>query len=82
MEKAIFRPIIKSYSKHSVNNIIQYTTFPKQTETIPTEYEEDKTFKDYAIILQGPIRSEEQFTVNSVKYYRKCYPEASIIVST
>lgn len=35
-----------------------------------------------AIIMQGPLRCEDHFTVRSVEYYRKMYPNAVIIVST
>lgn len=36
----------------------------------------------FAIIMQGPIRTEDNFTVETVKYYRGIYPNAGIIVST
>lgn len=36
----------------------------------------------YAIVMQGPIRIEEKFTLTTVAYYKKMYPSAYIIVST
>lgn len=36
----------------------------------------------YAIVLQGPIALEENFTVESIRYYRRMYPEAAVILST
>lgn len=36
----------------------------------------------FAIVMQGPIRAEDDFTVETVKYYKKLYPNAGIIVST
>lgn len=38
--------------------------------------------KSFAIVLQGPICREHQFTIETVKYYRKIYNNAIIIVST
>lgn len=37
---------------------------------------------DVAIIIQGPIILEENFTLETVKIYRKIYPTAKIIVTT
>lgn len=36
----------------------------------------------FAIVMQGPIRVEDDFTIETVKYYRNFYPKAEIIVST
>ena len=35
-----------------------------------------------AIVIQGPIRHEDNFTLESVKLYRRHYPSATIILST
>ena len=35
-----------------------------------------------AIIMQGPIRSEDNFTLETVKLYRRHYPSATVILST
>lgn len=35
-----------------------------------------------AIVLQGPIRHEEQFTLNTVQLYRQHFPLAKVVVST
>ena len=35
-----------------------------------------------AIIIQGPIKHEDNFTVETVKLYRQHYPSATIILST
>lgn len=36
----------------------------------------------YAIVMQGPIRMEENFTLKTIEYYKKVFPQAYIIVST
>lgn len=82
LEKAILRPVMRSYSRHSENSVYQYTKLPKSVDRMPVEWPDDGRFSDYAIILQGPIRSEDHFTVDTVKYYKRCYSGASVIVST
>ena len=42
----------------------------------------NQQFESFAIVVQGPIRVEDDFTIESVKYYRTLYPKAGIIVST
>jgi hypothetical protein len=34
------------------------------------------------IVLQGPIRREDHFTLNTVSLYRRHYPDAAIVIST
>lgn len=83
MERVVLCPIIKSYSKHSKYNIIQYIKYKKNIESLPTEWPNNTNqFSYYSIILQGPIKTEDKFTVETVYYYTRCYPGASIIVST
>lgn len=83
MERAILCPTIKSYSKHSKNSIIQYIKLKKNIKQLPTEWSDNNMqFIDYCIILQGPIRTENRFTIDTVLYYKQCYPGASVIVST
>lgn len=83
MEKALFYPIIKSYSKNNRNHFIQYTAMPKNIDLIQAEWTDNsRRFSEFAIILQGPIQTEDNFTINTVRLYKKCYPGASIIVST
>ncbi|MDO5381705.1 MAG: WavE lipopolysaccharide synthesis family protein [Eubacteriales bacterium] len=38
--------------------------------------------EDVAIIIQGPIKCEENFTLNTVKLYKKIFSNSEIIVST
>ena len=38
--------------------------------------------KSFAIVLQGPICEEHQFTIETVEYYNKIYHNAIIIIST
>ena len=82
MESAILRPVTKSYTNLSKEWIIQYTKLPKNVEKIPVEWQNDGRFTGYAIIMQGPVSTKENFTVETVKYYKRCYPGVTVIVST
>lgn len=82
MEKAILRPVIQSYTNQSKDWIIQYVKLPKHVDQIPVEWPNDGRFAGYAIIMQGQVRMQEHFTVDTVKYYKRCYPGATVIVST
>ena len=35
-----------------------------------------------AIVMQGPLMVENDFTLETAKFYKRCYPQALIIVST
>ena len=41
-----------------------------------------RTTKKTAIVIQGPIKYEDDFTLETVKIYKMLYPECQIIVST
>lgn len=36
----------------------------------------------FAIVMQGPLRTEDNFTVETVSFYKQLYPNATIIVSS
>ena len=59
---------------------VYYRLVPK--DIVPEPFDRKVHIKKYAIVLQGPIRVEEDFTLKTVMYYRNMYPEAVIIVST
>ena len=82
MGKAIMRPALKSFTNQSRDWIVQYVQLPKNVDKIPAEWPDDNRFAGYAIVLQGPVRTAENFTVETVKYYKRCYPGATVIVST
>ena len=59
---------------------IAYRKIPKKYDEIPMlNYQ---TNISYAIVMQGPIRTEENFTLTTVNYYKRTFPQARIIVST
>ena len=54
---------------------------PKDTTQIPI-IENATMPHSFAIILQGPICLRDDMTANSIRFYKKAYPYAAIIVST
>lgn len=60
--------------------VYQYVHYP---DTI--QGDEVRTCKDFsntAIILQGPVLHDDNFTIETAIAYRKCFPGAKIIIST
>ncbi|MCB0395447.1 MAG: hypothetical protein KDD36_02260 [Flavobacteriales bacterium] len=41
-----------------------------------------KDHKPMAIVIQGPVVHQDSFTLETVRFYRKRYPEAKLILST
>ncbi|SHN51294.1 WavE lipopolysaccharide synthesis [Butyrivibrio hungatei DSM 14810] len=54
---------------------------PKKADEIGIRSHNSAKYKT-AIVLQGPIKKEDDFTYESVKLYKVLYPECEIIVST
>lgn len=61
---------------------VEYKMFPKKPSAIPLYIYEDDSLSDLGIILQGPICYKDDYTYETVKYYRKLYSKSTIIVST
>lgn len=40
------------------------------------------SFSDVAVLLQGPLEKQDNFTLNTVRLYKKIYPGIVIIIST
>lgn len=57
------------------------SSVPKQVEDIRVKGTK-RDFSDTAIILQGPAATKDNFTLNTVKMYKKYYDGIRIIVST
>ena len=65
----------------SENLYVAYYIKPKDTVEIPILDDLDQSHS-FAIILQGPICTKDNMTLNSIRFYKKVYPYAVIIVST
>ena len=62
-----------------------YTTFhqrPKQSDQIGTWPEPDCAVEGCAIVMQGPIAKDDDFTLETLRLYRRNMPNAILILST
>lgn len=91
----MFRPLIKIfYSEKILNTLTKVDPLivnkgKKSFLTLhlrPSIYELEKlpnaNYKEYGIIVQGPLVYENNFTLNTLKYYNKVFKGAKIILST
>lgn len=60
---------------------ISFHMMPKEMVTVSALYGEFKTL-DFAIVMQGPVCTKDNYTLNTVKFYKSMYPASKIIVST
>lgn len=53
---------------------------PKMSDKVAAFISDE--ISDVAIVIQGPLKHEDDFTLETIKLYRKYYPKTPIIVST
>lgn len=82
MEKALFHPLIMTFSDKSKCDYIQYIAYPKHIENIRKDDSRNISYSEYAIIIQGQILYDNNFTLNTIRLYRSYYKDAKLIVST
>lgn len=63
-------------------NFYQYMKRPIMSEGYNNQEDYDTDFSEIAIVMQGPILKEFDFTYESIKMYLSRYPGIHIIVST
>lgn len=74
--------LVRCINKRKAGNYYYaYKSFPKNELVVHANLATNKKDK-YAVILQGPICREDNFTINTVKIYKKIFEDALIIVST
>ncbi len=71
-----------SYLENRFDRFFTYHSRPKRAEDFKTMPFELSTYPKTAIILQGPIAKADDFTLETVKMYKKSFPHTHIIVST
>ena len=65
------------------NCYVTYNLVPKcANEQNDWLYYASVNSKEHCIVIQGPIAKENDFTLETVKYYGKIYPNVLVIVST
>lgn len=67
-------------SERKYKNYMSFRIIPQDTSSIPNITYKIK--KNLWIVLQGPLRADDDFSFNTVVYYKKMYPDAHVIVST
>lgn len=78
------KEFIKKFSKKEFkNDFFSYHFRPKKMEKVIDDSIEIKNkLEKIGIIIQGPLRVENDFTYETIKYYTKVYKECEIILST
>lgn len=62
---------------------VSYRLRSKALEDIPIlPHNGCKEESRIAIVMQGPLMTADDFTLETAKFYKRCYPQASVIVST
>lgn len=83
-EKAVFRMLFEEFNKKSKFSWLRYSRIPHSR--IPRNFFAENItphkLDDVGIILQGPIRYEDDFTLETAKLYRYYYPKSVIVIST
>lgn len=55
---------------------------PIMAEAVPLEMSIRDTSDDFGIVMQGPIVSHHGFTLETLKLYRRMFPNSTIVLST
>lgn len=76
--KLFMNAIIREFSIHSKNFYYKYEIYNKKNDVLGC----NESIDNIAIILQGPIRYDNDFTINTVLRYKKLYPKIQVIIST
>ncbi len=59
-----------------------YRTIPTNREKSVCEFRKCSNLHDCAVVIQGPLRLENNYTFDVIRYYRYMYPDILIILST
>jgi hypothetical protein len=67
---------------HTANYFLTYHLRPKRSAQIHTNSAREVPPNQLAIIVQGPLKIEDNFTVETIKLYKQIFKGARIILST
>lgn len=73
--------ILKHISLNS-NEYHMFTTLPRDLEYLKNKIVPLDDSSDVAIVIQGPIITDDNFTINSIEIFTYLFPKAKIIMST
>lgn len=74
--------IFISLKEKKYNIFIGVTNLPQYSEKINNNYDCDFNYEKVAIVIQGPPDYNDNFTIETIKLYKKYFPGAAIILST
>jgi len=73
--------IMRIYEKNN-DEYISYYRRPRHPEQIVSTEEPTEALNSTAIVMQGPLIKDRDFTYETVRFYDKIFPGAIVIVST
>lgn len=74
--------IILRVKEENDNVFITYTGKPKYSDQYNIRSEFNSSFERFSIVIQGPVMQENNFTLETIRIYKKNFPGALIVVST
>lgn len=80
--KYLFKKNLGIISAININSFFSYHLRPKFADDIEVAQDQNTEVQKIAIIVQGPIVKENNFTFETIKLYRKIFPKNKIILST
>lgn len=79
----LLQNVVCTYIRENTSNFCTYKMRPKYADCVEVSNIKSKTnYSQFAIVLQGLIETNYDFTYQSVLYYQKLYPGVHIIIST
>lgn len=78
--RRLLNEVLTLFTRHS-QLFATYHERPKQAEMFGT-WPDNKTFSNVAIVMQGPIYEDYDFTAETLKLYQKLFPGVNLILST
>lgn len=78
---ALFARLINGIQNYT-NTFITYHQRPQRASSILTTSQSGQCLPKLAIIIQGPLITKDEFTLETIKLYIKLFPNAIIILST
>lgn len=78
---AVLSGVMKAIGR-KVRGFVFYTQRPLNSDGINYTPVDKKIIVDLSIIMQGPLKKDDDFTLETVKIYKQLFPGALIIVST
>lgn len=77
----IMKSMCKAFEKTNFD-YVSYIKRPKRASQLVINTVLNNCEDKVAIVIQGPIRDEDDFTIETIKLYKKMYPKIDIIIST